>query len=299
MKLFRDDQRLRLLFQGGWAARKFVYASRGKLVLGLVEKPNGTYASFVDEQAEQIALPYLRKAGLEVTTEESGIHGASEGDEIILLDPLDGTIDFLAGGSNHVVIAATLNRKTMLVTRSVVIEVVSGMVRFAVTGKGTYSFQFRGKNLEADLASARQDHVWEGKVSQSTRLLVDFAPLFKKGGAYPEVPHERWCRFTAELYAKTGIGNLFSNGMHRGLVSGGGARIVGAVTTALGGPWDVAPVLLELEAGGYAKAFSTAGNSLDEVDPLDVTRYNYLVSGNSRETVEVIAGVLIKAIRPQ
>jgi hypothetical protein len=81
-----------------------------------------------------------------------------------------------------------------------------------------------------------------------------------------------------------------SNGLNHSLVANGGENLMGAITTAIGGPYDIGGVLLVLNAGGKAKAFRIDENrQLIEVDPLDVLAADLLISGNTQETVDILS----------
>ena len=87
--------------------------------------------------------------------------------------------------------------------------------------------------------------------------------------------------------------------MHHALVANGGERVAGAITTAIGGPWDVAPVKLVLDAGGAAAAFSRPRyGEWIECDPLAIDTYDFLVTGNSLATVETLTEILRNSLVP-
>lgn len=84
---------------------------------------------------------------------------------------------------------------------------------------------------------------------------------------------------------------LGSNGRHLALVAGGKGGVVGSVTTAVGGPWDVAGALLVMEAGGAAVGLSKTGfGHYEECDPLRVGEYDVLIAANSMETLKYLKG---------
>jgi fructose-1,6-bisphosphatase/inositol monophosphatase family enzyme len=90
-----------------------------------------------------------------------------------------------------------------------------------------------------------------------------------------------------------GIYAFGSNCLHHALVAHGGSGAVGAITTCCGGPHDIAAGLLVLEAGGAVRSFSNRSGELVEVAPLDVLEANFMVSGNSCETVNRLAQLLM------
>jgi fructose-1,6-bisphosphatase/inositol monophosphatase family enzyme len=85
-----------------------------------------------------------------------------------------------------------------------------------------------------------------------------------------------------------------SNGLHHALVANGSEGVAGAITTAIGGPWDVSPVLLVLEAGGAARAFAvdTKGKFVEK-NPLQTASYHFLVTGHDQTMVDCLSNKLV------
>jgi fructose-1,6-bisphosphatase/inositol monophosphatase family enzyme len=81
------------------------------------------------------------------------------------------------------------------------------------------------------------------------------------------------------------------NGINHVLVALGRRGVVGSITTALGGPWDVAPVLLILEAGGFAMGYWNG----KPVDPVLVMKYNMLVTAASESELENLSRHLLES----
>lgn len=69
--------------------------------------------------------------------------------------------------------------------------------------------------------------------------------------------------------------------------------VAGAITTAIVCPWDVAPASLVLKTGCTARAFSRSDHGgWTAHDPLDFSSYDFLITGNSQETVDILSEIL-------
>ncbi len=89
-----------------------------------------------------------------------------------------------------------------------------------------------------------------------------------------------------------------SNGLHQALVANGGERLVGSITLAMGGPWDVCGVRLVLNAGGVARAFErTSAGALREQDPLDPEAYDMLITGNNKDTADFLTRAVLRSCK--
>lgn len=278
------------LIEATLASMKVVREHQKKRLVGEI-KSDGTSVSAADLASEKAGVVILQNTGLDIWPEEAGFAGEFSTNEVILFDPLDGTRPFLTGAISSTVIAATYNWKEKRVTRCVVGEPISGRIWFATQGGGTWVF-YADDDTQIDIEGASRCTVWKGDLHNKSTVFLDLYPGFKKDN-YPIIGDKAWGRFFNNLFGQTAISIFGSNGLHHALVGNGSESVAGAITTALGGPWDVAPVLLVTEAGGYAQAFHMESDgSLTEVDALDVPNYNLVVSGNSLETVEALSQVL-------
>lgn len=278
------------LIEATLASMKVVREHQKKRLVGEI-KSDGTSVSAADLASEKAGVVILQNTGLDIWPEEAGFAGEFSTNEVILFDPLDGTRPFLTGAISSTVIAATYNWKEKRVTRCVVGEPISGRIWFATQDGGTWVF-YADEDTQRDIESASRCTVWKGPLHNKSTVFLDLYPGFKKDN-YPIIGDKAWGRFFNNLFGQTAISIFGSNGLHHALVGNGSESVAGAITTALGGPWDVAPVLLVTEAGGYAQAFHMESDgSLTEVDALDVPNYNLVVSGNSLETVEALSQVL-------
>lgn len=259
-------------------------------------KADTTIVTPVDKKSEAIGKIELRDIpGTMLHGEETGESGDKDADIVIYFDPLDGSRPFAVGANTSTVIAAAYDKKKKKVIRCVVGDPIGGRIWEA---EGKTKLQVTFITTDGAKEATEERKVWNGDLSAKSVVFLDSYPGFKRNGktilSIPELAklHEvltfggykkAECQ---EPWALTATLMLGSNGMHHALVANGGEFCAGAITTAIGGPWDVCPVLLVLAAGGAAKAFSVDNGNLVEKDPLDVTSYDVLITGNSQKTVD-------------
>jgi myo-inositol-1(or 4)-monophosphatase len=111
-------------------------ASRNLDILAVKEKAANDFVSEVDREAEQAIIRTLREAYPDhsILAEESGASGASEYQWII--DPLDGTTNFLHGFPQYAVAVALRHRGT--ITQSVVYDPSRNDLFTASRGRGAF-----------------------------------------------------------------------------------------------------------------------------------------------------------------
>ncbi len=263
-----------------YASMRVVRTYQRTNCIGVETKLDSTIVTSADRASDEAGKNKLRKIqNVAIHGEESGVEG--EGDIVIYLDPLDGSMPYTMGAMTSTVITAAVERK-------------SGKVLYCLVGdpssERVWSAEIGGV-CESSFMS-RPVHVCDGVLDRKSRVFIDSYPGFTKNG--------RTILSTAQLNAlhtciqeKSGMLMLGSNGLHHALVANGGKGAVGAITTAIGGPWDVCPVLLVLAAGGFARAFAQTTEGLVEKNPLCVASYDIVITGNTEGTVNTLAEYLL------
>jgi Inositol monophosphatase family len=267
-----------------------------------VDKTNGTIVTQTDRDSEEVALAILKDTGLDIWPEEAGFVGEFKTDQVILYDPLDGTAPFTNGAMSSTVSAAIycLGRKRVIAC--VVGEPASRRIWVSSEGLGVWRFQvpvegpLAFREFTVNDSFVEQMNVWTGPLSTKSTVYLDLYPTFKNPG-FPTVPDEVWGKFFPQVFALSRVNMFGTNCGHHAIIANGSEGAVGAITTALGGPWDVTPVQLVIEAGGAARAFSTKDSVLVEVDALQVLDYNLLVTGNTPDTVYQLSELLVAHLR--
>lgn len=257
-----------------------------------------TLVTLLDKKSEAAADPVLRKRfpGVSILREEGGL-SAGDADWIIWIDALDGTsARVLDLPTSTVIIAAYSFAQKRL--KGVTIGEPAYMRIWQATEDQPCTL---GNFENGPVAKHRPCRTWEGELSLQASVFIDVSHHFLRKTASSEQKqilqsHNLQALFTSLIpLAKIQIPG--SNGLTHALVANGGAYAAGAITTAMGGPWDAAGVLLVTQAGGACRAFNIEEDrKLREADPLDPLDYDLLVSGNNQRTTDVLAGLLAKAV---
>ena len=266
--------------------------------VAVMGKSDSTIVTTADKESDRAGKDLLGSIpGIIVHGEESGATG--RGEIIVYLDGLDGSMPFAIGVGTSTVIVAAVKKATGEVIYCMVGEPQTGRVwragrdgccESAVLDGATAFMSPRGQGW-------REVHVCDDVLaSHKSRVLVDSYPGFTKDKrtilSIPQLD-----RLHDLIQGQAGLLMLGSNGMHHALIANGGKGAVGAITTAIGGPWDVCPVLLVMAAGGFARAFSvildaTGRRTLEERNPHIVASYDIVISGNTQDTVDTLVDLL-------
>lgn len=287
------EEMTKAVARGMWVVRK--YQLLGPFDLDVRIKPGDkTFVTQVDKESEKAIMSVLRQLqGIRFRTEEGGISG--QGNRKMDIDPLDGTRSLIHGMTNSVVITALLNTRERL-TICVIGEPITGRIWTAEKNGGCrlgmYDYRFK------DVRYMGKTKVWQGKMSRQTTVLLDTSCGFTRSRDNKQILTDgQLRRFLSNMVGSSHFMITGSNGSNQALVANGGNKVVGCITTAPGGYWDVAGALLILEAGGSARAFTIVnGRKLQEEDPLKPT-YDILIGGNNIKTVNTLTSMLRKALR--
>lgn len=258
------------------------------------DKLDGTTVTKVDKRSERIGGKFLMD--LSVHAEEGGFKkGAVDLKNAryqVLFDPLDGTRPFINGAPTSTVILGLFDKELQQVVACFVGEPCSQGF-WKLKDNVTHACHFVEAGTSFPVEVSRPCSVWQGDLSLKSTVYLDLYPGFTRKGCKALSVEEQSRLFSSIHGTVSAVSMMGSNGLHHALVANGGEGVIGAITTAIGGPWDVAPVILVLMAGGAACAFSrTEEGEWFKRDPLDVYSYDFLVTGNSVETVETLSQIL-------
>jgi myo-inositol-1(or 4)-monophosphatase len=231
------------------AARK---AARGLLrdfgeveQLQVSRKGPADFVSTADLKAERILRSELARArpGYGFLMEESGATGEGDGHNRFIVDPLDGTTNFLHG-LPHFAISIALERDREIVA-GVVFKPIGDELFWAEKGAGAYVNEHRLR------VSAR---------SRIEEALLATGIPFKGHG-----DHEAFIKtFAAAMPLVAGIRRFGSAALDLAFVAAG--RFDGFWEFGLK-PWDIAAgMLLVREAGGYVSGIESGRDSLASGD---------------------------------
>lgn len=289
MEAVYKDPYMFAMLQAGIAGMKVIRRGQRGTV-GIVETKigdgNNTVVTKWDKESEAAILPILLETGINVRSEEIGFVGVSTRTDLIyLVDPLDGSKPFAIGAVTSTLSVALFDTVKKQVVACVVLQPADGLIVCAITGGGTWSFYYEG-DLATDILNAKRCTVWDGPLGAGSIVLVDCYRDFKLAG-HPVVPNHVWGAFMADLFTNvSGVYAFGSNCVFYSLLARGGNGMAGAVTTCRGGPHDITPVLLTLEAGGVAEGYSNKTGTLIKVDPLNVLECNFMIAANNQTNLQ-------------
>lgn len=231
--------------------------------LQVSKKGPADFVSNADHRAEEIIYTSLAKArpGYGFVMEERGIVEGTDKSNKFIVDPLDGTLNFLHG-QPHFAVSIALEREGKLLT-GVVYDVAKNEIFWAETGRGAWLEQrklrvaTRGRLNEAVVATGTP---WHGQAEEAhtsfARELLSMTP------------------------ACAGIRRYGSAALDLAWVAAG--RFDGFWERGLK-PWDIAAgIVLVREAGGF----------VSEIDNGDVMRTGSILASN-----EALHPLLEKQIR--
>lgn len=212
------------------------------------------------------------------------------GDLIIMVDPLDGTRPFAIRLATSTVIVAVVHplRGVVLV---VVGDPATGRI-WSATENGHTTLSILNYT-KGKIRKSIPVNVWNGELGGKRQAVVftDHSLGFTRQGRQI-LADAQVALLLGMIPVQATLLMPGSNGMNFALVANGSEFAAGQITTAVGGPWDIAPVLLVLQAGGAARGFSVNNYVLKEENPRDVGACDIIVSGNSANTVDRLVGVL-------
>jgi fructose-1,6-bisphosphatase/inositol monophosphatase family enzyme len=259
-------------------------------------KGDGSLLTRVDLESEQAGFRVLQEhfPGIPVLREESGLSKGS-GRWVFLYDPIDGTRPFLSGTSTSTVICALYDRQIGAIMGVVIGDPSYGRVWSAFNGAGC-------KLSVLDMASGsllRSDNclAWQGDLQHKSLVLYECSHAFSRGNRQI-LTDENVRKLHSLLQPTVTLQNYGSNGLHHALVANGADFVGGAITVAMGGPWDCGGVIAVLEAGGICAAFRmTYDRQLEPREPLDPFSYDILVVANKPDTLLFLCDCLLKCLR--
>ncbi len=232
--------------------------------LQVSKKGPADFVTRADIRAEEIIHEELSKArpGYGFLMEESGIVEGSDKTNRFIIDPLDGTLNFLHG-QPHFAVSIALEREGRLLT-GVVFDVAKNEIFWAETGRGAWIDNRK-------LRVATRSRLGEAVIATGT-------PWMGKS----EAAHEAfWGELAALTPITAGIRRYGSAALDLAYVAAG--RFDGFWERGLK-PWDVAAgIVLVREAGGLA----------GEIDDADVLETGNILAGN--ETIYHKLGDILRA----
>lgn len=265
--------------------------------IGKIEiKPDDTLLTIADHLSENAGFEILRRAfpNVPIIREESGLSEGSA-DWQIWYDPIDGTAPFTISAPTSTVICAaydTINKSLLSVAIG---EPAYKRIWTATKNCGCWLIILDDDyKIQAKLPKK----VWDGQLSSSTAIFLDLTRGFTRDKGQRQIlDNPQMQTLVASLSLETRLQLYGSNGLHQALVANGNEKVIGGITTAMGGPWDVAGALLVEEAGGKCQAWRLATDGqITLVDCLDPLSYDILVYANNATTLTFLRHCLNSSI---
>lgn len=273
-----------------WSSMMVICANvLGLKMKGAQVKRDGSLLTRVDLESEKAGFQVLQEnfPEIPVLREESGLSEGS-GQWVFLYDPIDGTRPFLSGASTSTVICALYDRQAEAIVGVVIGDPSYRRMWIAFRGAGCKLWGFGG----GEFIFSAPYKVWKGDLQRKSLVLYECSHAFKRGDRQI-LTDENMVKLHSLLQPVVTLQNYGSNGLHHALVANGGDFVAGAITVAMGGPWDCGGAIAVLEAGGVCSAFRMMeGRRLEEKNPLDPFSYDILVVANSDETRDFLCDCL-------
>lgn len=235
--------------------------------LQVSKKGPADFVSVADHRAEQIIHESLSKArpGYGFVMEESGVIEGTDKTNRFIIDPLDGTLNFLHG-QPHFAVSIALERDGELFA-GVVYDVIKNEIFWAERGRGAWLEQRK-------LVVAARRKLGEAVIATGTPWL----------GKSEEDHAAFWGELAALTPITAGIRRYGSASLDLAWVAAG--RFDGFWERGLK-PWDIAAgIVLVREAGGYA----------EEIDGKDVLKTGSVLAAN--EPLMPLLQDRLRAARP-
>ena len=212
--------------------------------LQVSKKGPGDFVSQADHASEEILINELSEArpGFSFLVEEQGLIKGDDPDSLWIIDPLDGTLNFLHA-IPHFSISIALQHKKEIVA-GLVYNPISDETYFAEKGRGAY---LNNKRLRVSARSSMADAVMATGIPTIRPRVQDGHELFQ-------------AEVGTMMTQCAGIMRMGSAALDLAYVAAG--RFEGYWERKLG-PWDVAAgIILVKEAGGLVSDFESSNTML-------------------------------------
>jgi fructose-1,6-bisphosphatase/inositol monophosphatase family enzyme len=282
-----------------------------KAILGEVDltgyliKGDKTAVTVVDRTSQIIALPTIKRdlGQYKLNQEESDQEtGNLESNIIIYHDPLDGTGGFLVGGPTPTVILGAYDSKEKEVLACGTMEPSTGRAWFSAKGEGAWTNVFDYSTKKWKHENGLPIKVNNHKIKDNSIVLVDVTHPFKRKtkDGLREILTKQGRRTLSDELENAGAkeATFYSNGSHYSLTAQGRPLLVGNITTAIGGPFDIAGLLHVNEAGGESNCYNISpSRELIQTQGQDIQNCDLVIAANNLENILTLENALGKAIR--
>lgn len=275
--------------------RRSITEGQGSQVL----KSDGSLGTETDEESERAILTYLEKYfNIPVISEEGGRVGAhGDNERVVFVDPQDGTASGRMHSTTATAGACIHNSLTGEFEVAAVMDPFGGRLWYT-RGKRTYR-QLINVYTTQSIGKASPVHVSKKTFEEGGEILLDNFHGFTridilKSEQRRVMTLREKVDLVNALQERCGkIRSASSNLHHQALVADGGS-VVGAITSSLGGPWDLSGIKLVLNAGGKVAYLRRGKVSFEAVE--DPLMADIAVSANTESTLHRLINVIMSLI---
>lgn len=263
-------------------------------------KGDKTAVTIVDMESQRLAHSIIKRdlGEFKLNQEETkGESGNLSSNITLYHDPLDGTGGFLIGGPTPTVILGAYNSKLKKVLACATMEPSTGRFWFSSLGDGAFLNRFDYENKKWESEDGKQIHVNNASI-KGGHILVDVTHPFKRLGGEREIYTKEGRRELTNILETLGAkeASFYTNGGHYALVATGRPSLVGNITTAIGGPFDIAGLRHVLEAGGSAGCYRIEKNRNIKYLGEDIENADIVISANNHNTFKILESAVANSI---
>ncbi|MDP3986951.1 MAG: inositol monophosphatase family protein [Nanoarchaeota archaeon] len=257
---------------------------------GYLVKGDKTAVTVVDRRSQEISRPVIQRAfpQYRLNQEESEEESGNNDSPIVLYhDPLDGTGGFLMGGATPTIILAAYDSSRKEILACSTMEPSTGRFWFSSIEGGTLLKRFDYDSENFDSEEGRPLSVNSKEGLNGSHVLIDVDHGFERKTIYEEkrqILTSEGRRGISRAIEGTGgkIASFYTNGGHYAYVATGRPTLVGCITTAIGGPFDVAGLRHVLEAGGAAQCYRiNEERNLLAINSQDIEEADIVIATNN------------------
>ncbi|MFH1311206.1 MAG: inositol monophosphatase family protein [Nanoarchaeota archaeon] len=269
-------------------------------------KGDKTAVTVVDKKSEEISRPIILEGFSDWSLkqeETKGVLGNPDSSRKLYHDPLDGTGGFLIGGATPTIILAAYDSLAKEVLACSTMEPSTGRFWFSSKENGAFFKKFDYQLGKFDSQDGRQIKVNNKEGLKGSHILVDVDHGFERttlSGEKKNILNPNGRREISKSIENDGgkIASFYTNGGHYAYVAMGRPTLVGCVTTAIGGPFDIAGIRHVIEAGGETKCYEISKKRELFVlkDAQDIELADIVIAANNKENLERLEEILKNAI---
>jgi len=132
-----NSPQFNLMYKACMKASKVLIRDFGEIEkLQVLEKGPGDFVTSSDKRVEKIIMKELEKSEYSILSEETGVVEGKDKDKRWIIDPIDGTFNFL-NGLPHFAISVAYEEKSEIIS-GIIFDPIKNEMFFAEKGKGAY-----------------------------------------------------------------------------------------------------------------------------------------------------------------